>query len=516
MNNYSNRWNNNNNSGGMGERKWQQNSLPLPNRKPYQQQQMNTQGGKQGMTPEEQEKKIQHRRTIDYFTPMGKMMIRKNVYNRRKTRQPLGHIRPEMSYLTYLLPPFKEQPAIYDVETKFVHVSTNKARHAIHAIKWTPDAKRVLVSSYSGEFTLWNGMTFNFESIMQAHDSAIFALQYSHDGDWLISGDQEGTIKYWQPNFNNVNILPKSHDNAIQGLAFSPNSSKFVSCSDDQMLKIWNFSTAQQERVLKGHHWDVKCCDWHPSLGIVVSGSKDNLVKLWDPRDATCITTMHDFKHTVTKAQFQQIGNQRLMAASSRDHSTRVFDLRTMKPLLSIRSFNDTDMTAMSWHPVHSSILSIGGYDGSLSTYDLGKAIDPQIVTDDSSISTDAQPNTISPLNFKEFHVKSITEPLSRIPYAHDKAIYTIEYHPLGHLLCTAGADKSLRFWCRGRPNDPLAFKDTAYTGESWAEKQQHFMQRGYKQEPEEGEEMQEEQETQTAAPSEPAFPGFSIPGLSG
>lgn len=477
--------------------------MPPPTRKQF------------GAQPEAQgddaDKKPQHRRTVDYFSPMGKYRIEKDIYNRRKCKQPLGHIRPEMSYLTYLLPPFKEQPTVYDVATKFVHVSTNKARHAIHAIKWTPDAKRVLVSSYSGEFTLWNGLTFNFESIMQAHDSPIFSLQYSHDGDWLLSGDEEGTIKYWEPNFNNVNILSKSHENAIQDLAFSPNDSKFVSCSDDQTLKIWNFSTARQERILKGHHWDVKCCDWHPSLGIVVSGSKDNLLKIWDPRDASCLTTMHDFKHTVTKVQFQKIGNKRLMAACSRDHSTRVFDIRTMKPLVSIHSFNDTDLCSIAWHPIHSSILTIGGYDGSLSTYDLDRAIDPEVIAEPVANETGFMPIGT---NLRSMHVQTMTDCLHRIPYAHDKAIYTLEYHPLGHILCTAGADKSLRFWCRARPNDIHGFKDTAYTGESWAEKQLRFGQR-----PEYGnrfdQQQPEEEEIEREPSAEPALPGFSIPGFS-
>ncbi|VEU22551.1 DEKNAAC103676 [Brettanomyces naardenensis] len=496
-NNNYNRWNNN----GGGNR--YQQAPPPPPRQPYQQQ--------QNPNDEQGDKKPQHRRTVDYFGPMGKRMIASNVYNRRRARQPMGHIRPEMSYFTYLLPPSKEQPTVVDVATKFVHVSTNKAKHAIHAIKWTPDAKRVLVSSYSGEFTVWNGLTFNFESIMQAHDSPIFAVEYSHDGDWLISGDQEGTIKYWEPNFNNVNILPKCHDNAIQDLSFSPNDSKFISCSDDQMLKIWNFSTAQEERVLKGHHWDVKCCDWHSSLGLVVSGSKDNLVKLWDPRDATCITTMHDFKHTVAKVRFQKIGNERLLAACSRDHSTRVFDIRTMKPLVAIRMNNDTDLSGIAWHPIHSSILTIGGYDGSMSTYDLKRAIEPEIVMASGPDAVQSQ-SPFATGNLKDTHVQNITESLHTIPYAHDKAIYTMEYHPLGHLLCTAGADKSLRFWCRARPNDPHGFKDTAYTGESWAEKQQHFGGGGdYRY----GSPEEEPQEEVRVPQPQPVLPGFSIPGLS-
>ena len=33
---------------------------------------------------------------------------------------------------------------------------------------WTPEGRRCLTGTQSGEFTLWNGSQFNFETILQA------------------------------------------------------------------------------------------------------------------------------------------------------------------------------------------------------------------------------------------------------------------------------------------------------------------------------------------------------------
>lgn len=424
----------------------------------------------------------QHKKAVDYFTPLGKHMIAKNVYNRRRRRaNPRGQVRPEELFVTDLPAPTTFNTATEDIPRRFVHVSTNKSKHAIYAVKWTPDARRVVVSSYSGEFTIWNGFTFNFESIMQAHDFPIFSLEYSHNGKWLISGDQAGTIKYWQPNFNNVNILGKAHDNSVGELKFSPGDAKFVSCSDDQTLKIWDFATAKEERVLKGHHWDVKSCDWHSSLGLVISGSKDNLVKLWDPRDSTCVTTLHDFKHTVNKTVFQKSGNERLFAACSRDHSTRVFDLRMLRCINVIKSENEADLTALSWHPVHSTTLTVGAYDGSVSHYNTSKTVD---IESFQAIEAGA---------FMKRHTPITTEASHSVPFAHEKAVHAIEYHPLGHMLCTAGADKSMRFWCRGKPADIASLKDVYHTGE---------------------ENIEENKIVKTEEENGVSIPGLSIPGL--
>ncbi|OUM51455.1 hypothetical protein BVG19_g557 [[Candida] boidinii] len=468
-------------------------------RQRQQNQNQNQNNNQSQQSQQSSQQKSSHRRTIDYFTPLGRYMISKNT-GKFKKRQPIGKIRPEASYLTYLLPPNKQQPVEVDISTKFVHVSTNKSKHAIHAIKWTPDARRVVVSSHSGEFTLWNGLTFNFESIMQAHDSPIYSLDYSHNSDWLLSADEEGTIKYWQPNFNNVNIIRKAHDNAIQDLVFSPNDSKFVSCSDDQTLKIWEFSSSKEERVLKGHHWDVKCCDWHPTLGLIVSGSKDNLLKFWDPRSGKNISTLHEFKHTVTSSKFQRLGNARLLACVSRDHSTRILDLRMMKSINIIKSSNDVDLSSITWHPVHSSMLTIGGYDGSLNSYNTSQYIAPEQLYEENinaklnelngvnkTFSTNSMntlsSNSSSNSNSKKFTATNLDATHS-IPFAHDKAIHTIEYHPLGHILCSAGADKSMRFWCRSRPNDSNAFRDSAYTGESWTQQNQQSLINNIKDQP--------------------------------
>lgn len=387
-----------------------------------------------------QDKKTAHRRTVDHGNNMGRWHINRSI---GLDQQAIGKTRPESSYLIDLLPSpayrysNKNNMAIMDVQTKFVHLSSNKAKHSINTVKWTPEGRRLLVASHSGEFTIWNGMTFNFETIMQAHDLAVFSLKYSHNDDWLLSGDQTGTIKYWQPNFNNVNII-NGHSDGIRDIAFSPNDSKFLTCSDDSTLKIWNFNNGKEERTLSGHHWDVKSADWHPNLGLIVSGSKDNLIKLWDPRSSSCVTTLHGFKHTVTKTRFQPNGTKRLLATVSRDRSCRVFDLRTMKDILVLRD-HETDLSCVAWHLTHPSMLTTAAYNGSLNHYLLDAYIPDK--NENSSI-----------------------EAIHKIPHAHEKAIHAIEYHPLGHLMCTAGADRTARFWSRARPNDPMSFKDALYT----------------------------------------------------
>jgi polyadenylation factor subunit 2 len=91
----------------------------------------------------------------------------------------------------------------------------------------------LITGASSGEFTLWNGLTFNFETILQvnlrekkerriqnffkAHDSAVRAMIWSNNEQWMLTGDHNGFVKYWQSNMNNVKVYQAHHD-PVRGL----------------------------------------------------------------------------------------------------------------------------------------------------------------------------------------------------------------------------------------------------------------------------------------------------------
>lgn len=438
---------------------------------------------------DDDQKKQGHRRAIDHGNTFSRMLLARSQIEPMDSR----NVRPEPSYIIDMMPPpaYKNNP-MSSIATKFAHTSINKLKHPILTVTWTPEGRRLLTGSMSGEFTLWNGMTFNFETIMQAHESAIRTMVYSHNGDWLLSGDNDGTIKYWQPNFNNVNIVEKAHREVIRELAFSPNDTRFATASDDGTLKIWNFQEARPESELKGHGWDVKCVDWHPTLGLLASGSKDNLVKLWDPRTSKCLTTLHGYKNTVTKSLFQKTGGQRLLASSSRDHTCRIFDIRMMREFLVLRG-HDSDVSSLAWHPIHANLISSGTHDGTISHFLL---------------------DTVLPDNSTNLN------PTHQIVNAHDWPIWSLQYHPLGHLLCSGSNDKMTRFWCRARPGDEPGLTDKYHQVEEKKDQGKHHSHNNNNNQ----QKQIQQQQQQPVQPPQPTIPTqlkqtdqqqTAIPGLS-
>jgi hypothetical protein len=372
-------------------------------------------GGDQTVEGEKTVQKSVARRTVDFTGPYLSW-----IENRRLVHSPSdmpGLFGIPASALD-ILPPvaLAHQPAS-SFAVKFAGQAPSKTRSSVNVASWTPDGRRCLTGTQAGEFCLWDGQTFQFETIIQAHDTPLRAMTYTHAGNFLISGDDAGNVRYWRTNLELVKNY-SAHKEAIRQLTFAPGDMKFASASDDSTVRVWDFARVTEEQVLAGHGGDVKCVDWHPSKSLLVSGSKDGLIKLWCPRSGKSLATMHGHKGTVTSAQWSSNGNWVL--TGSRDQTCRVYDIRMQAELATFIG-HGKDITVSSWHTVHEELFVSGGHDGSLCFWLVGR----QGVQ-------------------------------AEVPIAHEGSVWSTAWHPLGHLLVTSASDAATKFWCRGRPGDPF------------------------------------------------------------
>lgn len=355
------------------------------------------------------------RRTIDYAASILRMM-ESDVLLKRNLAPP---ILPTPAFVyNYSLPIACQYKPMDSIPMKHIRTSMNKVRTPINIVRFTPDGKRLITGAATGEFTLWSGVGFNFETIMQAHDGAIRAMTWAHDSNFMLTGDHSGTVKYWQPSMNNIKNI-QAHAEPVRNICFSPEDGKFASCSDDGHIKIWDFGRAEEERTLQGHGWDVKALDWHPYMALLASGSKDNLIKLWDPKSGANLATLHGHKNSILDLRFNRNGNW--MVTSGKDQLIKVFDLRTMREFVTFKG-HKKEINTLAWHPIHETLFSSAAGDGTIMHW-----------------------LTTCP-----------HEHMGLLEGAHENIIWSLDWHPLGHVLASGSADTSTRFWTRHRPADSL------------------------------------------------------------
>ncbi|GAB2265225.1 hypothetical protein Dimus_000293 [Dionaea muscipula] len=375
-------------------------------------------------------RKLTQRKAVDYTSTVVRYIQMRMWQRDSRDRTAL---QPSPAAVVDFLPPaaYPDNPSA-SFAAKFVHTSLNKNRCSINRVLWTPNGRRLITGSQSGEFTLWNGQSFNFEMILQAHDQAIRSMVWSHNENWMVTGDDGGSIKYWQNNMNNVKANKSAHKESVRDLSFCRTDLKFCSCSDDTTVKVWDFARCQEEKSLSGHGWDVKSVDWHPIKSLLASGGKDNLVKLWDAKSGRDLCSFHGHKNTVLCVKWNDNGNWLLTA--SKDQIIKLYDIRSMKELESFRGHRK-DVTALAWHPFHEEYFVSGSYDGCIFHWIVGHE-SPQI----------------------------------EMPSAHDSAVWDLAWHPIGYLLCSGSNDHTTKFWCRNRPGDTGRDKFSLRFGQGYGE----------------------------------------------
>ena len=361
------------------------------------------------------------RRSVDYSAPLALYRRMRYVYPRAIDLPSISGRRNDA--IRQMLPPIAwEFNPTNAIASKFFHTSINQERHPINVVKWTPDGRRLLTGASSGEFTLWNGFSFNFETILQAHPCSVRCMEWTHNGNWMVSGDKEGNLKYWQNNMNNVHELKKAHEaGELRDVTFAPGDRKFATCSNDGTIKIWDFNSGAAENTLHGHLWDVRCLHWHYNKALLFSGSKDSRVKIWDPKSGTCFQTLHGHKSAISQLRINRNGN--FLATASRDHLVKVWDIRMMKELRTLKR-HTSDALSVQWHPVHENMLVSGGHEGSIVYWDCESE-----------------------------------EPLAVLEGAHESSVFSLDWHPIGHILCSGSNDHHTKFWIRHRPGDELIDK---------------------------------------------------------
>ncbi|UYV76950.1 WDR33 [Cordylochernes scorpioides] len=227
-----------------------------------------------------------------------------------------------------------------------------------------------------------------------------------------------------------------------------------------------------------GHGADVKCVAWHPQKALLVSGSKDSQqpVKLWDPRSGQSLATIHAHKSTVMEAKWNNNGNWLLTA--SRDHLLKLFDIRSMNQEVQVfrghkREACSKDPLALAFFLSSPFVLSRPclascprdplrqrGLRWLHHVLDRRNAFAFVIKTESTTQwQADLAPKEMATSDSAAAPNMETEKEVGGMEQAHDSCVWSISWHPLGHILCSGSNDHTSKFWTRNRPGDRMRDK---------------------------------------------------------
>jgi WD40 repeat protein/uncharacterized protein YndB with AHSA1/START domain len=256
------------------------------------------------------------------------------------------------------------------------------------SIALSPDGTRIATGGNDGAVKTWDAATGKSQSLIKAHTAPIFCVAFSPDGRFLASSSQDGTAKIWDPASGELIAMYKGHGKPVPFVSFSPDSKQIASCAYylpagagpdqiDGQVHIWSIQDDDEafaQRVLKkGGNKPLSSLAWSPDGNQIAAGSWSGHVYLWNLVDKAQTAP---FEFTIPDENLYSAVNSiaigpdgRFLVAGSKDHTARVWDLKTNELVETLRGHTDYVNTVR--FNSSGTTLATGGADDCLRIWDV-------------------------------------------------------------------------------------------------------------------------------------------------
>ena len=127
---------------------------------------------------------------------------------------------------------------VWEVETGKVRF-TLRDQHNLHAVRFTPDASRLLVNEAfpSNKVKLWDARSGELAVVLKGHTNNITDQIFSPDGTRIATASTDQTARVWDAASGRLLHTLRGHTSRLNAVAFSPDGARLVSASDDRTLR---------------------------------------------------------------------------------------------------------------------------------------------------------------------------------------------------------------------------------------------------------------------------------------
>ncbi len=211
---------------------------------------------------------------------------------------------------------------------------------------------------------------------LQGHTNWVTRLAVSPKGRWVATASQDTTARLWDLTTRRCVAVLKGHPGQVRDVAFSPDGKLVATAGADPLIRLWTVPEGKGAGVLKGHKKQVLRVAFSQSGKWLASTGSDGEIRVWRLADRKAIATIRTRRvhylvafarndrwlltaaqrgtinawdpgtglrlrvlegHTSEILQLHLTPDRRLMITSGRDNRVIIWDLRTGRPLQSMR-----------------------------------------------------------------------------------------------------------------------------------------------------------------------------------
>lgn len=382
--------------------------------------------------------------------------------------------------------------------------------HAITAVVFDPDGKRIAWADKKGTVGIWdpaNGQEIlrpfvnpDITSLWFSSDGRVVStflhgaldiwdpdgdrqilyaprvppggtrLRASIDGRHLASITKDNALRVWRTDiFFEAQVLAghtEGHSDTVLAVATSSDGRHIVSGSLDHTVRVWDTLTGQRTGILRGHKDSVSSVAVSPDGSLIVSGSFDRSVKIWDRASGQLLQTLEGHPDNVAGIAFSPDG-ELLASVSSNELRLWKVNPRAEAPLTSFKTIKvaEEPLLCLAFHPKGNQI-AVGTAGGKVRIWNLADATEDRVIqahkselmnlayAPDGKLFSAAAKDPL----IKEWDGKS-DEPV-RVLKGHKSGVTSVAVNTDGRTLASGSFDKTVKLWDLGQGSELKTFHE--------------------------------------------------------
>ena len=155
---------------------------------------------------------------------------------------------------------------------------------------FSPDGKRMLTMPFSDTVKIWDSETgFLVRSLADEEGIGFESACFSPDGKRVATSleiiTDEGRysiFKIWDVESGKLITTSTEANNGISDLQFSPDGTKVITATYNPTGQIWDAITGKPLMELKGHTGYLHTAEYSPDGKTIITASQDGTCKVWD------------------------------------------------------------------------------------------------------------------------------------------------------------------------------------------------------------------------------------------
>ena len=192
----------------------------------------------------------------------------------------------------------------------------------VTSVAWSPDGKRVALTTTTGEVRIWNNASENSRIIYQA-GTGINSISWSADDRHIAFGGNDNKVVIVDATTEKLSSTYFQLSDNVLAITWSPTDRRYIAFGGkDKTVQVWN--VANRQRIVIYHENDiVKALAWSRDGKYLASGGDDEKIHVWDAMTGKDYLSYSDYIGSVNALKWSPSSNS-LLASASNDYQVRI------------------------------------------------------------------------------------------------------------------------------------------------------------------------------------------------